>query len=112
MDRVGQLKTPFLPQHHQGDRGNRLGHGINAENCIVAHGLITLAIHETHRLKISGYTVSRNQNLTTGNLSRIDVVFSQVRTNSRELFFLESGSGRIYFHDVLPRYSWIEIPHG
>ena len=111
VDRVGQLKTPLLPQHHQSNRGNRLGHGINAENRIVAHALIALSIHQTHRLKISGYTVSRNQNLATRNFSRIDVVFSQVRTNSRELLFLESRSRRIYFHAVLPRYSRIEIPH-
>ena len=106
MDRVGQLKTPFLPQHHQGDRGNRLGHGI-MRKIVVAHGLITLAIHETIDSKC-GYTCREQPDNREFSGSRS---FPQVRTNSAT-FLSESGSGRIYFHDVLPRYSWIEIPHG
>ena len=44
--------------------------------------------------------MSRHQNLTSGNLARIDVVFSEVCANPGELFFLESRGPRVYFHHV------------
>ena len=36
-NRIVELKTPLFIQHHDGDAGQRLGHGINAEHRVDAH---------------------------------------------------------------------------
>jgi hypothetical protein len=43
--------------------------------------------------------MTRHQNLTTGNLAGLNVIFSEVVANPRQLFFLETGSRRINVHD-------------
>ena len=45
IDWVGELKPSVLQQHHQRNRRDGFGHGIDAKDGVVAHRLIALNIH-------------------------------------------------------------------
>ncbi len=44
-DIIVQAERAFLDQHHQRDRGDRLAHGIDAEDRILAHRLVAFEVH-------------------------------------------------------------------
>ena len=44
-DLVIEAEHAFLDQHHQGDGGDRLAHGVDAEDRILPHGLAAFEIH-------------------------------------------------------------------
>ena len=44
-DVVVEAEGPFLDQHHQRHRGDRLAHRIDAEDRILAHRLVALEVH-------------------------------------------------------------------
>ena len=39
LHRVAEPKPAFLVEQHQGDAGDRLGHGVDAENGVLGHRL-------------------------------------------------------------------------
>ena len=46
-DRVIETKTPSFPEHHRGDIGHRLGHGIDAEDRVCRQWLAARQVQHT-----------------------------------------------------------------
>jgi hypothetical protein len=42
---IVQADQPLFDQHHQGDRSDRLGHRVDAEDRILAHRLVAFDVH-------------------------------------------------------------------
>ncbi|MDX5377773.1 MAG: hypothetical protein LPK08_09720, partial [Halomonas sp.] len=77
-DRVVQLKVAALIQHHKRHRGDRLGHGIDAEDGVVPHDLVPLQVHGAEGLLVGDVAVPGDLHLTAGDLLRADVVAFQM----------------------------------
>ena len=60
--RVVQQQPPFLPQHHDGHRDNRLGHGIDAEQAVGLHGVGSGGIAFAECLQIGQPVVANDGN--------------------------------------------------
>ncbi len=98
MDWVVQLKEAALVQLHEGNRRDRLGHRINAEDRVVSHRSTTLEIHRAQRAEIGGVPISMHRHLAACNLLRLDVVPLEVTGNAFESFARKARALRGQFH--------------
>ena len=73
-DGIIQLEVALFVKAHQRDRSDRLGHRIDAIDGVVAGGLAALNIHQAERLGIGQMAMSRDADLTPGQLARRDIV--------------------------------------
>ncbi len=68
-DRVVELEIALLVEGHQRDRGDRLGHGIDAVDRIVGRGLAALAVHLAEGLEVGEVAVAGDADLAAGDLA-------------------------------------------
>ena len=60
-DRVVQLETAFLVEHHQRHRGERLGHGIDAHHGVWRHGQVALTVRQAFAVLVGGLAIVVDQ---------------------------------------------------
>src|SRR5262249_5460637 len=65
-NRVLQLELALFIEHHDGQAGNRLGHGADAENGVRAHRLVGFAVQRALRFEIDDLAVTRHQRNRAG----------------------------------------------
>ena len=73
MHGVIQLAQPFFQQHHEGDGGDGLTHGIDAKHCIPMHGPTALQFQVSLRFEISNVTVAGHKGQGAGEVPIVDV---------------------------------------
>ncbi len=71
-DRLVELELALLPQHHGGDRGDRLGHRINAEDRVGLHRPALGQVHHSDRLPIDDFAVAGHRRDGPGKLFFLD----------------------------------------
>jgi hypothetical protein len=81
---IVELEVPALVQGHQRDRGDRLGHGVDAKDRVVPHRRVALAIHAPERLEVGEVPAARDCDLAAGELARVDVTALEVFGDARE----------------------------
>src|SRR5579871_5400907 len=65
---------PLLVQHHDGEGGDRLGHGTDAEECIGAHGLCGLAVGHALGFQPGDAAMSHDQCDGPGDAFVVDIL--------------------------------------
>ena len=70
---VVQLAQPLLQQHHEGDGGDGLAHGIDAKHRVPVHGAAALQLEVALRLEKSDLTVTSDQGQGAGQSAVVDV---------------------------------------
>ena len=91
-DGVVELKIALFVQHHQGHRGDRLGHGIDAEDGVVSHRLVPFPVHLAEGAEVGHVAVTRDGDLAAGNLAGLDVVAVQVGGDPLQPFGGKAGA--------------------
>ena len=73
MDSVVKSDQAFFDQHHQGDRGDRFTHRVDAEDRILAHRLVALDVHAAADAGMDELTLAVNVGQDTGEIAAIDI---------------------------------------
>ena len=79
MDGLVERDAALLEQHHEGDRRDRLGHRIDAEDGVVPHRDLALDIGEALHGAVGDLAAAVDQKLGARKASGVDVALFQVR---------------------------------
>ena len=77
-DRIGERQLALLEQHHRRHRGDRLGHGIDAEDRILGHRRLLLGVEAAHGLEVGDLAVPRDEQDGAGDRALGDVGLERV----------------------------------
>jgi hypothetical protein len=98
IDRIVELEIALLVEGHQRDRGDRLGHRIDAVEGVVGGRLAALAVHLAEGFEIGQVTVARDRDLAAGDLAGLDIVAVQVVGDPFEPLGGEAAAGVRQIH--------------
>jgi hypothetical protein len=73
-DRVGELESAFLVEHHGRDRGDRLGHRVDAEERVRLNRFAAFDVPHSVRGQVRDLAPARDERQPAGQLARRDVV--------------------------------------
>ncbi len=101
-DFVGQLERTLLPQHHRGDRRDRLGHRVDPPQRVVAHRRAGVQVQHTIGGCVADLAVPADADLPAGQPAVIDVA-GEVSVQPSQLARVETDLVRVRggFHDSL-----------
>src|SRR5262249_18625489 len=98
--------SPFLVEHHQSGRSDRLRHRVEAKNRVGLHSLVLFQIREPDCAQVSDLAVPRNQDNDAGNFAATDLALVEV------VQVLQPGGGEPEFLRAAPWQlgsgSWID----
>jgi len=72
-DRIGQHDLAFFRQDHRADRGERLGHRVDAEDGVLGHRSAARGISRAERLEVCDAALARDDRHRAGKLLRLDL---------------------------------------
>ncbi len=101
-DRVVELEVALFIEHHQRDRGDRLGHRIDAEDGVVGHRLAALQVHRPEGLAVGDLSAPGDGDLGAHDLLRADVVALEVVGDALQARGVEAGPLRLGVHKNPP----------
>ena len=78
MDGLVERDAAFLDQHHEGDRGDRLGHRIDAEDRVVLDRRLALEIGKTLHRAMDDLAAAIDQELGSRKPAGIDVALLEM----------------------------------
>ena len=96
--RILKQHSSLLIELHQGDRGNRLRHGINAVDRVVAEWAIRRHVSKAHRVAQRHLTPMGDLDLRASELSLSDIAIDKFRHAGKALG-IESGGGHVISSD-------------
>ena len=82
--RIEQLEHPAFVELHDRDRGDRLGHRVDAEDGVVGHREVTLTIHQAEGPLIGHVAAPHHGHLAAGDLAGVHVLGSEVLRDALE----------------------------
>jgi hypothetical protein len=85
--RIIQQKPPLLVKLHHGDRSDRFGHRVNAENGIPADRFIALHIHQSLGFHVGNFPPPSDQRQRTRQLSRLEIATIKMAFNVAKLVY-------------------------
>ena len=77
-DRLVERDAAFLEQHHEGHRGDRLGHGIDAENGVVLDRHLALEVGKALHRAVHHLAAAIDQQLGSGKAAGVDIALLEV----------------------------------
>ena len=100
LDRVVQLEVPLLVELHQGDRGDRFGHRVDAEDRVGPHDAVPLTVHQPLRREPGRLAAAGDEREAARDLLRLQVAAPQMIVDSRQLRGVQTdlfGAGEVEF---------------
>ena len=92
-DRIGDQQPPFLDQRHRGDRDDRLGHGIDAEDRVGGHRR-PAGPERAERLREADLAVPRDQHRDARRAARRDLALHRAVRRRSPALERPTSSGR------------------
>ena len=81
--RIVEVEPPLLEQHHHGDRRDRLGHRVDAEERALAHRRARCQILIADRRRVREVAVAREHRHGTGSLPCVDMRLQHGRSRGQ-----------------------------
>ena len=94
-DIMVEAQLALLEQHHGGQRGDRLGHGVHAEDRVRADGLAAAEMCRAGIVFQRDLAAARDQRRHAGHLAGVDIVGLEILRNGRETVRIEANFVRV-----------------
>jgi hypothetical protein len=100
MHRIVERDAAFLDQHHQRDAGERLGHGVDAEDRVFLQRAVALDVHAPERAAMGDLAVALDEGQRAGQFASVQVFLLEepvdaLQARSGQTGGLGSGHGRV-----------------
>ena len=89
--RIEQLEHAPLVELHECDGGDRLGHGVDAEDGVVGHRDRPLAVHEAERAVVRDVTAAHDRDLAACDLAGVHVGRAEVPGDALQPGLVHAG---------------------
>ena len=92
--RIAERQLALFHQQHDSRGGDRLGHGMDLENCVGAHGLLVVEVGIAHGLQAGDGAMARHQRDASGDGPLVDEGF-HARRNLRQPIGIHACFARV-----------------
>ena len=104
---VEQLEQAALVELHEGDRGDGLRHGEDAEDGVVRHRCLALPVHEPERALVGEVPTAHHRDLAADDLPGMDVPGAEVLGDPLQALRVHAGRIGLDLHASSPQAFWL-----